>query len=146
MFEKILLNRHQTISNLLIAKNLLIWALYMQKLVLLVSFRSEIESRMSVCKSRDTLFLKFENIHFTSDNIFLILEINFVLNHWLIVESLRRVHIISIFSQILLILKTLSQCFRCSSLSLIFHWRIISFLLLRWLKILIVASSECTRL
>ena len=146
MFEKILLNRHQTISNLLIAKNLLIWALYMQKLVLLVSFRSEIESRMSVCKSRDTLFLKFENINFTSNNIFLILKINFVLNHWLIVESLRRVHIISVFSQILLILKTLSQCFRCSSLSLIFHWRIISFLLLRRLKILIVTSSECTRL
>jgi hypothetical protein len=108
MFEKILLNRHQTISNLLIAKNLLIRALYMQKLVLLVSFRSKIKSRMSICKSRDTLLMKFKNISFTSNSIFSILKIDFILCNWLIVESLWRVHIISIFSQILLILKTLS--------------------------------------
>jgi hypothetical protein len=108
MFEKILLNRHQTISNLLIAKNLLIRALYMQKLVLLVSFRSEIKSRMSICKSRDTLLMKFKNISFTSNSIFSILKIDFILCNWLIVESLWRVHIISVFSQILLIFKTLS--------------------------------------
>jgi hypothetical protein len=108
IFEKILLNRHQTISNLLIAKNLLIRALYMQKLVLLVSFRSEIKSRMSICKSRDTLLMKFKNISFTSNSIFSILKIDFILCNWLIVESLWRVHIISVFSQILLILKTLS--------------------------------------
>ena len=107
MFEKILLNRHQTISNLLIAKNLLIRALYMQNLVLLVSFRSEIKSRMSICKSRDTLLMKFKNISFTSNSIFSILKIDFILCHWLIVESLWGVHVISVFSQILLILKTL---------------------------------------
>ena len=146
MFEKILLNRHQTISNLLIAKNLLIRALYMQKLVLLISFRSKIKSRMSICKSRDTLLMKFKNISFTSNSIFLILKIDFILCHWLIVESLWGVHVISVFSQILLILKTLSKCFRSSSLSLIFHRRIIRFFLLRWLKILIIASCKCTRL
>lgn len=120
---------------------MLVRALNIQILVLLIAIWAEIETRMSICKSRYSLFMEFKNIGFTTNIIFLILKINFVMYH-LIVESLRRIHIISIFSQILL---TLSQCLRCSSLSLIFQRKIIRFLLLRWWKILIIGSCKCPR-